>query len=129
MPRELKKKQVANIELYAVPPSINGFYGQHGKHKYITNKGREFKQYVEDCLARLVTAEAIKPFGDKRIKLTFEFHFKGKRKRDTSNYIKSLEDCLSGILFTDDEQIDEIVARRSYHAPEHLTVINIEEIC
>lgn len=115
---------MAKVELVIgeVPPSINGYYRHAGKNRYITKKGREFKEYVEWA----IKAQNIRSLGEARLKITYDFHFRGTRKRDTGNYIKVIEDCLSGILFDDDEQVDELVARRHYNAEENMTEIIIE---
>lgn len=115
-------KRSITIQIDEKPPSINTFYAHTGKRRFITKKGREFKEYVEWQLKSL----RIPPFGSARLKMTYEFNFKGKRKRDTSNYIKVMEDCLSGILFDDDEQVDEVIARRHYDKDDFV-IITIEE--
>lgn len=46
---------------------------------------------------------------------------------DTSNLTKFLEDCLKTIVFEDDSQVVEIIARKIYgETPK--TVISIEEL-
>jgi len=115
------------IELYEVPPSINGFYRHNKFGTYITAKGREFKNYVEEYLKMLIEEGELTSFGDKRLRVEYTFCFKGKRKRDTGNYEKALSDCLEGILFDNDEQLDELNLRRLYHAPENKTIIKIYE--
>ena len=118
----------SEIQISEVPPSVNAMYRYSKFGMYITKKGREFKDYIEDTLGRLAIEGKIELFGDARLKVQYEFHFKGKRKRDTDNYIKSLQDCLEGIIFDNDEQIDELTAKRTYHNDENLTIIKIEEI-
>lgn len=112
------------IEIDQAPPSINGYYGHTGNRRYITNKGRAFKEYVEWELK----SARIKSFGTARLKVEYEFHFKGKRKRDTGNYEKVCSDCLEGYLFDNDESIDELNLKRYYHCPETKVLITITEI-
>lgn len=118
------KPRTLQIEIDQAPPSINGMYRFTNRGGYITKKGREFKNYFEWQLK----SARVKSFGAARLRTDYEFHFKGKRLRDTSNYIKTVEDCLKGILFDDDEQIDYITAKRYYHCPETKIIITISEI-
>ena len=119
---------VQTIEIHEAPPSINTFYGHTGKRRYVTKKGREFKEYIEWYLHKLKMEGRICDYSGFRLRIDYEFHFKGKRPRDTSNYIKVAEDCLSGILFDDDEQVDEVRAKRFYHAPENKVIITITNL-
>lgn len=116
------------LEIDLAPPSINSFYGNRGHRKYITHKGREFKTYVETSMYHLVKPGGKTVFGDARVKTDYEFHFRGKRKRDTTNYIKPMEDCLSGIIFDDDEQVDEMSAKRFYYAEYNHILITITKL-
>ena len=116
------------IEIGEVPPSVNAMYRHSKFGVYMTPKGREFKEYVQLSLKNLVRAGKIAPYSDERLKVEYEFHFKGKRKRDTDNYIKSIQDCLEGILFDNDEQIEELTAKRFYHAEYNHTVIKAYEL-
>lgn len=86
-----------------LPPTINSYYGQHGFRRYMTEKGKKFKAEV----AHAVSLTPIR-FGDSRLSVTVNLHFKDKRKTDISNRIKALEDALMQAgLFNDDSQIDE----------------------
>jgi len=98
------------LDIDLAPISINHYWVHAGHHVYISKAGREFKENIQRLL---IGSES---FGDARLKIEFEFRFKGKRKRDTSNYIKVMEDCLEGFLFDNDEQIDEVRAKRFYNA-------------
>ncbi len=117
------------IELDLVPPSMNTMYptSRQGR-RYLSKKGKEFKEHVQFNLMRLLNTGEIKSFGDARVTTSYEFHFRGKRKRDTSNYIKAMEDSLTGFLFEDDEQVDELSAKRFYHSTYDHTIININEL-
>jgi Holliday junction resolvase RusA-like endonuclease len=55
-------------------------------------------------------------------------YFKDKRKRDVDNHLKSLLDSLEGIMFVDDSQIYEIIARKTIGCPENRTVISLAEL-
>ncbi len=116
------------IQIDEAPPSVNSMY-RHSKYgTYMTAKGRDFKEYVQSHLNNLLLQGTIKSFGDARLKVEYEFNFKGKRKRDTDNYIKSVQDCLEEILFDNDEQIDELIAKRSYHNSHDHIIISITKL-
>jgi len=117
------------IEIDEVPPTMNTMYptSRQGR-RYLSKKGKEFKEYVQFHLLNLINTKRIKPFGDKRVCMYYEFHFKGKRKRDTSNYVKAMEDSFTGLLFDDDEQVDDFRAKRFYHAEYNHTVIKAYEL-
>lgn len=116
------------IELGLCPPSVNGFYAHTGRRRYLSKKGREFKEYIEGSLWQLKLRKDIPHFGKARLKIELSFFFKGKRKRDTDNYIKPTIDCLSGILFDDDEQVDEVIAKRYYRSENYKTLIKVTAI-
>ncbi len=116
------------IEIDLAPPSVNTFKTFSRRGAYISPKGREYKKYVESWLNEMVQEGKIKPYTDERLKVEYEFHFKDKRKRDVDNYIKPLQDCMGGILFDDDEQIEELTAKKFYNAECNFTIIKIEEI-
>ena len=123
-----KSKKTVEIEINLRPPSINGYYGHTGNRRYITKKGREFKEYVEWYLHNLKQKGVLVDFGDSRLKVEYEFHFKGKRKLDTGNFEKVLSDCLEGYLFDNDEQLDIIHLSRTYNNPEDKIYIKIIEL-
>lgn len=127
-PHISKSGESQEVEIYEAPPSQNGFWSHTGKRKYITNRGREFKQYVELQLKSLVNQKKLYSFGDKRLAIDYEFFFRGKRKRDTSNYVKVVEDCFSGILFDDDEQVDYFTAKRYYNSETNMFRVRISVI-
>ena len=116
------------IQIDVRPPSVNTYKTFHSRGAYISKKGREFKEYVEMSLVSLKNEGVVTSFGDARLKVEYEFHFKGKRKRDVDNYIKPLQDCMEGILFDDDEQIDEINAKRFYHCEFDYIIVSIEKL-
>jgi len=120
-----------SFEVELAPPSINSFYHRSGRGRvYISPKGKEFKVYVEKHLARLMRAGLLHNWKDKKIQTDYRFNFKGKRKRDTSNYIKVIEDCLKGILFTDDEQVWRLTAEKQLNCIDNsifITIMDYEE--
>ena len=116
------------FEIYEVPPAISSFYGRSGHRSFISKKGKEFREHLQWSLKEMIYSGGIAPYRDERLRVDLEFHFKGKRKRDTDNYIKSTLDSFSNILYNDDEQIDMITAKRFYHADGYKTVVTIKEL-
>lgn len=115
------------IEISERALSVNSVYAHTGKRRYMTPRGKEFKEFVEGWFEALIYEKKITPFTDERLKVEYEFHFKGKRKRDASNYVKVIEDCMSGILFDDDEQVDYFTVRRFYNTTHDFILIKLEE--
>ena len=95
------------------------------KRRYLSKRGKEFKQYVQFALKNWINTKRLTHLGDSRVEVHYEFYFKGKRKRDASNYVKATEDCLSGIIIDDDEQVDYFSVRRIYNAPRNYIIIEI----
>ena len=104
------------IQIDLRPISTNLFWGQAGHRKYITNKGRAWREHIQYHLIKH------KPTLD-RYSISLEFHLKGKREFDTTNGIKPIEDTLTGFLWEDDKQIDEINVKRFYQAPYDCIII------
>jgi len=51
------------------------------------------------------------------------------RRRDVSNYVKSLQDALEGFIYANDSQLDEVVCRRGElrEVPEVYVVVSVIE--
>lgn len=86
--------------------------------KYRFGKGRIFCSQETKEYRRVVAIYAklrgITP-SKGPIKLTFDFYIKRKKLADLSNYIKNAEQGLEGIAFKNDNQVEEIIARRIKH--------------
>lgn len=104
------------IQIDLRPISTNAFWGVKGWQRFITPRGRAWREYIQYHLIKH------KPTLD-RYSVSLEFHLKGKREFDTSNGIKPIEDTLTGFLWEDDKQIDEINTKRFYHAPYDCIII------
>ena len=114
------------IDIAAISLNTFSTYNRQGR-KYITARGKEWREYIQFSLKSLVNKGLIKPLGEARpLLVSYEFHFKGKRRRDWDNPIKPLQDSMQGILFKDDEQIlgsDRV--RRYYNRGEDKMMIKI----
>ena len=89
------------------PPSVNHYWGQHGKVRYITKRGKDFRQSV----AEIVADSGKKAEG--RLQVVVSLFQPTRRKCDIDNYMKALLDALQHAgLFDDDEQIDSLFISR-----------------
>jgi Holliday junction resolvase RusA-like endonuclease len=110
------------------PISTNSFWGQHGHRKYISAKGRTWREYIQLHIKSFIADGTLAPFEkESRLEGKYTFNFKGKRKRDTANYEKPLTDCFEGLLFDNDEQIDRWVLERNYNCGFDHVIIEFNE--
>jgi crossover junction endodeoxyribonuclease RusA len=86
------------------PPSVNHYWGQSGKHRFIGKKGKEFRQAVaEACLEANVQTL----YG--RLSVHVALWPPDRRARDVDNVLKPLLDaCEHAGCFENDNQIDEL---------------------
>lgn len=86
------------------PPSVNHYWGQSGKRRFIGKKGKEFR----DKVIKIVNCEKISTlFG--RLSVTVYLYPPDRRKRDLDNCMKSLLDaCEHASCYENDSQIDEL---------------------
>jgi len=90
-----------------LPPTANHIWKMAGKRQYLSAPYQKFKDAVYGQWK-----DAGEPFLEGRLALHIEIYPADRRKQDISNRIKALEDALKGLLFTDDEQIDQILITR-----------------
>lgn len=86
------------------PPSVNHYWGQAGKNRFIGKKGKEFRVAVaEACLeAGIQTLEG-------RLSVHVALFPPDRRARDVDNVLKPLLDaCEHAGCFVNDSQIDEL---------------------
>lgn len=86
------------------PPSVNHYWGQAGKRRFIGKKGQEFRRAVaEACLDAGV--EAL----EGRLAVHISLFPPDRRKRDVDNVLKGLLDaCEHAGCYESDSQIDEL---------------------
>lgn len=90
-----------NILLSTEPISLNLMY--RGR-RFLTKRGKETKQAMEWEVKTQYTGELLQ--GD--VCLNVIFYFKDNRKRDMDSHLKALQDSMSGIVYEDDSQINEL---------------------
>lgn len=86
------------------PPSVNHYWGQAGKHRFIGKRGKEFRKAVaEACIEA-----AVEPL-EGRLAVHVNLYPPDRRKRDIDNILKSLLDaCEHAGCYESDSQIDEL---------------------
>lgn len=86
------------------PPSVNHYWGQSGKQRFIGKKGKEFRQAVaEVCLDLQVSTL------DTRLSVHVAIWPPDNRKRDVDNILKPLLDAMEHAgVYENDSQIDEL---------------------
>lgn len=86
------------------PPSVNHYWGQAGKNRFIGKKGKEFRMAVaEACAEQEITGL------EGRLAVHVALFPPDKRKRDVDNLLKALLDaCEHAGCYESDSQIDEL---------------------
>lgn len=106
-----------------LPPTLNQYYratvikGRAVIYKNDGGYGKEIAAMVGTSLP-----------SEKRINLMAVVHFADKRKCDLDNRLKALQDALTGVLWVDDSQIDEIIIRRGGLVKGGLVHLTVWEI-
>lgn len=72
------------------PPTINHYYGQKGKMRFITEKGQQFRR---DVMQAVKNAGA-PSFGNQSLRIEWYPYLPDRRKRDFDNILKPLLDAL-----------------------------------
>lgn len=91
------------------PPSVNAYWLQSGKRKYISKRGRLFKQAVADY----VSENNIIKFGGAELAVNIRLFPRSKILMDIDNCCKAiLDSCQDAGIFDDDQQITKLVVER-----------------
>lgn len=94
-----------------VPPSVNNAYATIRGRRVLSKDGRSFK----DTAGWLVRAAAIEQgwSGGERFVLSLRLYFRTNQRRDISNTVKIVEDCLAETLGFDDCRVDKLLVIRA----------------
>ena len=90
-----------HITISTEPVSLNLMY--RGR-RFLTTRGKNTKQDMELEFQTQYKAGIIE--GD--VTLNVLFYFKDNRKRDIDSHLKALLDSMSGIVYEDDSQVNEL---------------------
>ena len=106
--------------IFPYPPSVNGYWGFHGSHRYLTPKAKAFKAEV------VLASIGHQKYGANKLSVSITLNPPDKRVRDIDNSIKSLLDamCQAG-LFDDDSQVDKLLVERGAIVKGGLCKVNI----
>lgn len=106
------------------PPSVNHLYRNFRGRSILSKGGR---QYHTDSLAAILEQERHRFLG--RVALEIRLYMPDRRKRDISNTVKILEDCLTHAgIWTDDEQVDDLRIIRMGVTKPGKAVVTIREL-
>jgi len=83
------------------PISVNALYT--GK-RHLTKKGKEMKEHYVGCIDNQWNKKIISDL----VSVTFNFHFTDNRRHDIDGPLKALLDSMTGIVYEDDSQVDEL---------------------
>lgn len=99
---------MTKIEL-PYPPSVNHYWGQKGKIRFLTAKAKQFRQEV----VQIILDEAKDIDYDGPVKLDITLYPPDKRKRDIDNTLKPILDALEHAnVYTNDVNVHELSVRK-----------------
>lgn len=109
------------IKLNTKAISHNQYYRICHNRYIISKAGREFREKIHAQLSNM------KPV-DYPIKLSINFKFKDRRKRDLDNLTKAVIDAMKGYLYQDDSQIEELHTYKRLKCDEDCIEIAMKKI-
>jgi crossover junction endodeoxyribonuclease RusA len=92
---------------FPYPPSVNAYWLQSGKRRYISKRGVEFKKAVHEICKQSETF-----FGNKYVEVSIILFPRDKRLLDIDNCCKAILDSMNGIMFDDDQQVWKLTVER-----------------
>lgn len=100
-----------SVTIVAKIPSINALYRRnpHGRGMYITPAGEQFKSDLGWEIKR--QNPGVIPDADGRYQLDITIHLV-EDKRDVDNYLKVILDAIQGIVYENDNQVQELTIRK-----------------
>ena len=110
------------ISIAIQPISYYVYLSQNRYRKYITKRGREYKDIIEN---ELVTYMEDKTILTEDVSVSIEFYHNNRRKNDLDNYCKPILDFMSNIVYVDDKQITQLHLHKKYDKTNPRIIINI----
>jgi Holliday junction resolvase RusA-like endonuclease len=107
------------------PCSYYQYLTQNRFRKYITHRGREYKNSIETELVESMKEKEIFK-GD--VKVSIDFYFNNRRCNDIDNFAKPILDCMSEIVFNDDRQITDLHCKKFYDKENPRIVISCSRV-
>lgn len=101
------------------PPTVNNYYAQTRRGRYISGKGKIFRTEVRKCCRQQQVIDlALKD----RFHVEVILYPPDNRTRDLDNYMKALLDAITHAdLWEDDSQIDTLTIHRGIVIKDGLT--------
>ena len=93
---------------------------------YMTKEGKEYKRKAQEIIKQNCSGEPT----DKDLVAYIRLNFKDKRRRDIDNYNKILLDSMTGLIYIDDKQIQELHLYKKYGCENDsidVTIMKYEE--
>jgi len=90
------------------PPSINNYWIASGHRRFISQRGRDFKNDV----ATYCKEWRVPNYGDKPVWVDIILRPRSKKLMDIDNCVKPILDSLIGIVYTDDVSVQRITIER-----------------
>lgn len=93
---------------FPYPPSVNAYWLQSGKRRYISKRGVEFKKAVHEICKDLPS------FNDKKLSVEIVLFPRDKRLLDIDNCCKAILDSMNGVMYDDDQQVWKLSVERGH---------------
>ena len=90
------------------PPSVNAYWLQSGKRRYISKRGVEFKKAV----AQYIDCKQLPSFGSQPVEISIILFPRDKRLLDIDNCCKAILDSMNGLMYDDDQQVWRLTVER-----------------
>lgn len=103
-----------------IPPSVNHYWVARGNRRFISKRGREWKQLVYI----VANCKANKKYFDEKLEVEITISLPDKRRRDVDNFSKAILDSLEKICYKDDCQIYRLTVQKTHGKPK--TVIRLK---
>ncbi len=110
--------------LSMIPPSVNGIWINKPNGRYKSPKGKQFEKLANLEIKNQYKGKPI----NNQLKISINLFFKDKRKRDIDNYNKGILDAMTGIIYQDDSQIEELHVFKKIGCGFDKVEISIEEM-
>lgn len=114
-----------------MPPSVNALYGAAANGaKFLLPEQRQFRSAVIGIVRGAMRGdqERAEPLAG-RLEMRVTLYYANRRRTDTSNRLKSLEDALTHAgAYHDDSQIDRHVVERVIRVGEEECAVTLREI-
>ena len=112
------------LELLLSPPSVNTIWINKPGGRFKSEKGRKFEKEAKTEIKNQYKGKPI----NNQLKISINLFFKDKRKRDIDNYNKGILDAMTGIIYQDDSQIEELHVFKKIGCGFDKVEISIEEM-